>query len=173
MTFKKPLCAVMAIFMLLTLTACKSGKLDKLTIKLNGVTVKSPLTVEKLGDDYSVFFGVVAYKDDLIAFAVFDEDATESDERKKKIKMLTSFNVDSIDAPTGLSVNGFFTGYTKSQAQDMIGEPTEKVQSSDIMTNDPMEAWLYREEGAAEDDNYLVICFDKYVKSWDIIVNLE
>ena len=185
MTFKKSLCAVMAIFMLFSLTACKSGKLDNLEIKLCGVTVKAPLTLDKLGDDFTLFgfgefdgvvevggktSGILLHKGELVADVIFKEGSKESDYRKRKIESIMSFSEDFSD---GLSVNGFMQGYVKSQALDMIGEPTEKIQSNDFMTNDPLETWVYRENGASEDDSYLVIGFDKYDKAWEIIVDLE
>ena len=50
MTLKKSLSAIAAAVMLFALTACKggSGKASDLDIKLNGVTVSAPFTVEKL-----------------------------------------------------------------------------------------------------------------------------
>ena len=46
MTLKTALCAVMAALLLSALTACKGGSnSDKLTVKLNGVTVSALLTV--------------------------------------------------------------------------------------------------------------------------------
>lgn len=182
MTLKRALCAIMAIIMLFTLTACKSSNLE---IKLCGVTVKAPLTLDKLGDDFTLFSfgefdgvvefggkssGILMHKGELVADIIFKEGSEESDYRKRKIESLMSLSKDFSD---GLSVNGFIQGYVKSQALDMIGEPTEKIQFNDALTNEPFENWYYREDGASEDDNYLVIGFDKYDKAWNIVVELE
>lgn len=162
MTLKKALCAVMAVFMLFALTACKSGeKSDKLTIQLNGVTVSAPLTVEKLGSDYSVDRSgfAITYKGELVAGVIFDENSTESDNRKKKVTRLLSI---ANGGTKSVSVNGIVTGSAQSEVLKAIGEPWKKEETLDM--------WVYHEDGKPENENYLLISFDKDDKVSQITV---
>lgn len=168
MTLKKVLCAVMAIVMLFALTACKSGgEVKDLTVTLNGVTVSAPFTVENLGSDYSVKIisgtkiGEVFYKDQNLALLVtFDENTAEYDYRKKNIK---TFNGRCV------SVNGITYGSSKSDVKNAIGPPTETEKMKGWWT----EGWLYRKDGKAKGERYLVIFFDKNDKISDLEVDIE
>lgn len=156
----------MAAVILFALTACKSGggKASDLDIKLNGVTVTAPLTVEKLGSYYSVENAnlTINYKGEIIAGVIFDSGSTESDFRKKKIKTLLSLP----DAGTkSVSVNGIITGSTQSEVLKAIGKPTEKVEE--------LAMWVYREDGKPHDDNYLLVSFDEDDKVLSFIVSPE
>ena len=165
MTFKMTLCAVTAIVMLFALTACKSGeKSDKPTIQLNGVIVSAPLTVEKLGSDYSVDRSgfVITYKGELVAGVIFDEDSTESDHRKKKITSLLSI---ANGGTKSVSVNGIVTGSAQSDVLNAIGEPWLKEETLDM--------WVYHEDGKPDNDNYLLISFDKDNRVSQITVRPE
>lgn len=163
MTLKKALCAVMAIVMLFALTACESGsRAIKLTVKLNGVSVKAPLTVENLGDDYSLVDGFISYKDDIVAAPTFDEGANESDVRKKKIILLSGFG-------KSLSVNGITEGSAKSEVKKAIGEPAKKSKSEDLN----METWTYLSDRAPGGVYYLEILFDNKDRVWCMNVAFE
>ena len=169
MTIKKALCAVLAAFLLFTLTACKSvSKPNALTITLNGVTVSAPLTVEKLGSDYSVKFdpdikiGEIFYKDQNLGLLVtFDENTAEHDHRKKNIKTLNGRCV---------SVNGITYGSSKSEVINAIGSPTETEKMDGGWWT---EGWLYRKGGKAKGERYLVVFFDKNEKISGMEVDLE
>lgn len=168
MKVKKALCVIMAAVMLFALTACKSGggEVKELTVTLNGVTVSAPLTVEKLGSDYSVKFdpdikiGVIFYKDQNLAILVtFDENTTEYDYRKKNIK--------TINGRKNVSVNGITRGSSKSDVKNAIGSPTE----TEIIQK--AEYWIYLKDGKAKGERYLLIMFDKNDKVSDMEVDLE
>ena len=151
---RNALCAVMAIVMLFAFTACRSGgvKASELDVKLNGVSVSAPLTVEKLGSDYSMDKSgfAITYKGELVAGVIFDENSTESDNRKKKITgLLTIAN----GGTKSVSVNGIVTGSAQSEVLKAIGEPWKKEETLDM--------WVYHEDGKPENDNYLLISFDK------------
>lgn len=162
MTLKKALCAVMTLVMLFVLTACKSGgKPDELTVTLNGVTVKAPLTVEKLGSDYSLDRSgyAITYKGEPVAGVIFDENSTESDNRKKNIiELLSTTN----GGAKSVSVNGIITGSAQSEVLKAIGEPWIKEETLDM--------WVYHEDGKPTNDNYLLIMFDKDNRVSKIIV---
>ena len=162
MTLKKALCAVMTLVMLFVLTACKSGgKPDELTIELNGVTVSAPLTVEKLGSDYSLDRSgyAITYKGEPVAGVIFDENSTESDNRKKNIiELLSTTN----GGAKSVSVNGIITGSAQSEVLKAIGEPWIKEETLDM--------WVYHEDGKPTNDNYLLIMFDKDNRVSKIIV---
>lgn len=168
MTLKKALCVVMVITMLFVLTACKSGggEVKELTVTLNGVTVSAPLTVEKMGSDYSVKFdpdikiGEIFYKDQNLALLVtFDENTAEYDYRKKNIK--------TINGRKNVSVNGISRGSSKSDVKNAIGSPTE----TEIIQK--AEYWLYRKGRNAKGERYLLIMFDKNDKVSYLEVDLE
>lgn len=168
MTLKKVLCAVMAVVMLFALTACSSGgKVKELTVTLNGVTVSAPITIEKLGSDYSVKFdpvtkiGEIFYKDRVLALVTFDENTAEYDHRKKNIKTLNGRSI---------SVNGITYGSSKADVKNAIGTPTE-TEKFDVGWW--AEGWLYRKGGKASGERYLVIFFDKNDKLSDMEVDLE
>lgn len=162
MTLKKALCAVMTLVMLFVLTACKrGGKPDELTVKLNGVTVSAPLTVEKLGSDYSLDRSgyAITYKGEPVAGVIFDENSTESDNRKKNIiELLSTTN----GGAKSVSVNGIITGSAQSEVLKAIGEPWIKEETLDM--------WVYHEDGKPTNDNYLLIMFDKDNRVSKIIV---
>lgn len=165
MTLKKALCVLMALVVLFSLTACKkSGKPDKLTIKLNGVTVSAPLTVENLGSDYSVDRSsfAITYKGELVAGVIFDENSTESDNRKKKITRLLSI---TNGGTKSVSVNGIVTGSAQSEVLKVIGEPWIKEETLDM--------WVYHEDGKPENDNYLLVSFDNDNRVSQITVRPE
>lgn len=171
MTLKKALCVVMVITMLFALTACKSGggEVKELTVTLNGVTVSAPLTVEKLGSDYSVKFdpdikiGEIFYKDQNLALLVtFDENTTENDYRKKNIKTL--------NRRKNVSVNGITRGSSKSDVKNAIGSPTETEKIKGGLWT---ESWLYFKGGKAKGERYLLIMFDKNDKVSNLEVDLE
>lgn len=153
MTLKKSLSAIAAAVMLFALTACKggSGKASDLDIKLNGVTVSAPFTVEKLGSDYSVGNAnlTIMCKNEIVAGVVFDKSSMESDYRKKRVSSLFSI----ADGGTkSVSVNGIVTGSTQSEVLKAIGDPWKKEESLCL--------WAYHEDGKSDDDNYLVIFFN-------------
>lgn len=163
---RKTISVILAVFMLFTLTACKNGggKPSDLDIKLNGVTVTAPLTVEKLGSDYTVENANLSinYKGELIAGVIFDKNSTESDYRKKKIKTLMSI----VDGGTkSVSVNGITTGSAQSEVIKAIGKPVEKSKE--------LAMWVYREDGKPHDENYLLITFDEDKKVLGLIVSPE
>lgn len=149
MRIRNAICAVMAAVMLFALTACEeNNRAIKLTVMLNGVNVKAPLTVENLGDDFSLVDGFISYKDDLVAAPTFDEDTRESDDRKKKITLLSGLG-------KSLSVNGITEGSTKSEVRKANGEPAEKSTSEQNT-----ETWTYLSDRAPEGIYYLEIQFD-------------
>ena len=154
MTLKKSLSAIAAAVMLLALTACEGGseKASDLDIKLNGVTVSAPFTVEKLGSDYSVGDAnfTIMCKNEIVAGVAFDKNSTESDYKKKRVSSLFSI----ADGGTkSVSVNGIVTGSTQSEVLKAIGDPWKKEE-------EPLCFWAYHEDGKPDDDNYLVIFFN-------------
>lgn len=140
--------------MLLALTACKSSvKSSELEVKLNGVTVSALSTVEMLGSDFSVnlntdTIGYIFYREQPIALVALDENSAESDISKRKILELSG---------KGVSVNGITVGSSKSDVKKSIGSPTEKHNIEEV----GMEIWYYSDDGRADDENYLMITFDK------------
>lgn len=163
MTLRKVFCAVMATVMLQVLTACEeSSRAIKLTVKLNGAVARAPLTVDDLGDDYSLVDGFISYKDDIIAAPTFDENAKESDDRKKKIILLSS-------SGSSLSVNGIAEGSAKSEVKKANGEPAKKSRSEDLN----METWTYLSDRAPEGVYYLEILFDNKDRVWRMNVAFE
>lgn len=131
---------------------------SKLTVKINGVKVESPLTVEKLGGDYWLNAGFLLYKkDDLVAGLTFDEMPGGSN------KTIKSIVVDSLGNMNlnFLSVNGITLGSSSADVLDVFGEPTHK--------NDEA-GWMYVEDGKSEDDYCLSINFDKSEKVLQIRV---
>ena len=163
MMLKRALCAIMAMVMLFALTACKSGgNSDKLVIKLNGVIISAPLTVEKLGSDYSVDKSgfAIMYKGEVVAGVIFDENSSESDHSKKKITRLLSI---ANGGTKSVSVNGIVTGSAQSEVLNAVGEPWKKEETLDM--------WVYHEDGKPENENYLLISFDKDNRVSQIIVD--
>lgn len=157
-----------AVLMMFSLTACKSGggKPSGLEIKINGVAVTAPFTVENLGSDFSIGAAnlAITHKGELIAGVIFDKNSTETDYSKKKITRLLAMP----DAGTkSVSVNGIFIGSTQSEVLKAIGKPSEKVKEADWVF------WVYHEDGKPHDDNYLVIEFDKDDKVVSLYVSPE
>ena len=164
MTLRKSLGVLLTVIMLFALTACKSGNANRLTVKLNGDTVPIPFTVEKLGSDYSVGNNglTIMYKGEVVAGAIYDSGSTESDYAKKKITMLLSI---ANGGTKSVSVNGIVTGSTQSEVLNAVGEPWKKEET--------LGMWIYHEDGKQENDNYLLISFDKDNRVSQISVKTE
>ena len=130
------------------------------------MAITLPLTVEQLGDGYSVFNyhedtdgsigGDIIYRDtitlenEFVAQVIFDENVTDSEHIKQKIKELNSSH-------KWFSVNGITSGSSKAEVQETFGEPFGKRKVSD----DTIEVWYYCEDGKQEDDYYLRIAFNE------------
>ena len=103
---KKALCLGLAAALACGLCGC-AKKSSKLTVKINGVKVESPLTVEKLGGDYWLNAGfLLYYKDDLVAGLTFDEMPGSSN---KPIKSIVVDSLGNMNLKF-LSVNGITLG---------------------------------------------------------------
>ena len=178
MTLKRTFCAVMAIVMLFTLTACGESKVYQLTIKIDDRPVTLPFTVEQLGNGYSVYGyyerpdgmigGDIIYKSieppitEIVVQFVCDREESKSEYGKQEIKSLHSTG-------KNLSVNGVTEGSTKSDVLETFGEPNEKNTSDDGTT----ELWYYCDNGKKRDDYYLRIGIDENDTVCSIDVVLE
>lgn len=154
---KKLLAFVLAAFLACGLCGCAKDS-SKLNVKLNGVKVESPLTVEKLGGDYWLNAGfLLYYKDELVAGLTFDEMPGSSNKPIKSIVVTSPGNKNF----EFLSVNGISLGSSSIDVLNTFGEPADK--------NDEA-GWMYREDEKSENDYYLAINFDENEKVSQICV---
>lgn len=125
---------------------------DIYTLFLNGKAVSAPLTVEKLGSDYTLSLGVVlSYKDVPVAGVKFDEDSTEQDDLKKPIEALVCSPLTASDV-NAFSVGGIVLGKSEQDVLKVFGEPTDK--------DEELHHWTYSKIGRSKDDYYLGFAFE-------------
>lgn len=155
---KKALCFGLAAVLAFLFCGCanKPPSGDKYTLYLNGKAVSSPLTVERLGRDYSVELGfVLNYKDTSVAGIIFYDDSKEQDELKKPVKALVASQFATYNR-NDFAVGGIVIGNSEQDVVKVFGEPTEK--------DETINKWTYSKNGMSADDYYLGFSFDDYGK---------
>ncbi len=122
------------------------------TIRINGMELPEPVTVENFGKDYSVDeTHTLMYNGSQIAVIIFDEESVNVDDCEKTIGAF-ALNTNAEMDIKAFYVNGITLGSSAVDAIKAFGEPSEKP-SEDI--------WVYYESGKSADDNIMVLWLDE------------
>lgn len=121
------------------------------TIRINGMVLPNPVTVENLGKGYDVDeTHTLIYNRLQIAVIVFDNESANLDNCKKNIRAF-ALNTNAKMDVKAFYVNGITLGSSAVEAIKAFGEPLEKTSQN---------VWVYYENGKGVDDNIMVLWFD-------------